>query len=198
MRPVLYALAGLALVAVVVVGLLQAGGSDEAATTGPPEPLARAEVLEALRGAPPQLAALHAQGSELLDGGAEAFDARLRELRGRPVVVNMWASWCGPCRFELPFFQAQAARRGDEVAFLGLNVGDNAGDAADFAAEYFMPYPSFQDPQRRILGRFGAAGLPATAYYDADGELSFLHQGLYASEAKLSEAIERYALNPSA
>jgi cytochrome c biogenesis protein CcmG/thiol:disulfide interchange protein DsbE len=107
--------------------------------------------------------------------------------------VNLWASWCGPCRFELPFFQRQALERGDEVAFLGVNVGDSRSGARKFAEEFPMPYPSFEDPNQKLLGRFGAQGLPATAFYDASGELEFLHQGLYPSEEKLAEAIERYA-----
>ncbi|MBA3327880.1 MAG: TlpA family protein disulfide reductase [Solirubrobacterales bacterium] len=178
--------------ALLVIGLVQAGGKDSASTS-PPGPLSRAEVSEPLPGAPAELAALRARVNEINDGGVKAFDAQLRALRGRPVVVNLWASWCGPCRFELPFFQKQALQRGDEVAFLGVNVGDTEDAAREFAAEFPMPYPSFADPDQKLLGRFGAQGLPVTAFYDASGELEFLHQGLYPNEEKLAEAIERYA-----
>src|SRR5919106_4039195 len=70
---------------------------------------------------PPELKALRAQANRLLDGGAEAFERRLRELGGHPVVVNQWASWCGPCRFEFPFFQRLARRYEGRVAFLGVD-----------------------------------------------------------------------------
>ncbi len=193
MRRALIIAGMLGLVAVVAIGLTQAGSSEQAAGQ-PPEPLTRAEVLGPLEGAPPELAALHRQTSELLGGGEDAFDARLAALEGRPVVVNFWASWCGPCRVELPYIQAQAAKRGTEIAFLGVNVGDERGAAREMAAEFPMPYPSFEDPRQSLLGRFGARGLPVTAFFTADGELEQVHQGLFPSEEALSEAIERYAL----
>ena len=188
-RIVLLALATVALAAVVIVGLGQAGGDEDA----PPEPLTREEVLESLEGAPPQLAALHRRASELVPGGERAFDAELRRLRGRPVVVNFWASWCGPCRLELPYFQAQAIERGRTLAFLGVNVEDARDEARAMLREFFLPFPSIEDSGSRITQRLGAQGLPITAFYDRRGQLSFLHQGQYPSEAALAEDIERYA-----
>ena len=109
------------------------------------------------------------------------------------MVVNAWASWCGPCRFEFPFFQKQAVKRGKEIAFLGVNSQDNKGDAEEFLDEYPLPFPSYEDPDGDIARDLRVVGLPATAYYDRKGELAYLHQGGYASEAKLAEDIERYA-----
>jgi hypothetical protein len=85
-------------------------------------------------------------------------------------------------------------RRGAQVAFLGINVGDARGAAREMAARYPMPYPSFEDPRDKLLGRYGARGLPATAFYDARGKLVILHQGVFPSEARLEAAIDRYAL----
>ncbi|MBA2631014.1 MAG: TlpA family protein disulfide reductase [Thermoleophilaceae bacterium] len=146
-----------------------------------------------LQDAPPPLAALYKQPSKLLKGGQDGYEDALRKLRGYPVVVNAWASWCGPCRFEFPFFQRQAAKRGKEVAFLGINSGDNDGDAMRFLDEYPLPFPSYKDPDQKILGRVKAVGLPSTIFYDRKGKLGFLHQGVYADEAKLAADIERYA-----
>jgi cytochrome c biogenesis protein CcmG/thiol:disulfide interchange protein DsbE len=150
--------------------------------------------LKRLAGAPPPLAALHKQRNELLDGGAGAFKARLRRLRGYPVVVNKWASWCGPCRFEFPFFQRQAVTRGKQVGFLGVDSDDSDGDAREFLRKYPVPFPSYKDPHLAVAAELGAVqATPATAFYDSKGKLAFLHQGGYASEAKLAEDIERYA-----
>lgn len=194
-RTLLIAAGTVALVVVLVIGLRQAGddGTDAEAGTA----MTREEVLAPLTpppAVPPRLAALHAQGSELVPGALPVYEEKLRELRGFPVVVNLWASWCGPCRFELPFIQEVSSELGREVAFLGVDVGDNREDAMKTAAEFFMPYPSVEDPRTKIRADLGAQGLPATAFYTADGKLDYLHQGAYRSADDLREDIRRYAL----
>ncbi len=168
---------------------LAACGSDEPSTT------AKAPDYDAaLAGAPKQLAELHDQQNELLDGGTEAFDARLRKLRGHPVVVNKWASWCGPCRAEFPHFQSQAAKHGDEVAFVGVDSNDGESSARDFLSEFPVPYPSYLDPDLEIADSIkGALAFPATAFYDRKGELQYVKNGVYASEHDLAADIKRYA-----
>jgi cytochrome c biogenesis protein CcmG/thiol:disulfide interchange protein DsbE len=147
-----------------------------------------------LAGAPAPLAKLHSQSNELLAGGREGFEQRLKQLRGYPVVVNKWASWCGPCRFEFPFFQRQAVKRAKEVAFVGVNSDDNDGDAKEFLRDYPVPFPSYEDPRLEVAAVFnGVQAFPTTAFYDSTGELAFVHQGNYATEAKLAEDIEQYA-----
>ena len=159
------------------------------------EPKAAAPIPQSkLAGAPPALAGLHRQASELLGGGTGAFKARLRILRGYPVVVNAWGAWCTPCRAEFPHFRGQGVKRAKTVGFLGVDVQDNDGDAREFLREQPVPYPSFRDPDQKIAALFGAVqGLPSTAFYDARGRLAFLHQGPYSSERRLAEDIDRYA-----
>jgi thiol-disulfide isomerase/thioredoxin len=140
---VLGALAALALVAAVVVGLSQAGSGDDPAASPPRFDLAEAK--RQLRGAPAPLARLHADASELLDGAG--FEASMEQLEGRPMVINKWASWCRPCRAEFPVFQRVATERGKEIAFLGLNAGDERPAAQRFLAEQPLPYPSYEDPE---------------------------------------------------
>ena len=123
----------------VCVALAAGCGSDKSAERpAAPDPSWR----KALAGAPAPLAALHRQSNELLDGGPDAFEDRLAELRGHPVVVNKWASWCGPCRAEFPFFREQALARGTRVAFLGVNSNDNDAAARKFLRVHPVPYPS--------------------------------------------------------
>jgi len=147
---------------------------------------------KALGGAPAPLAKLYSEANEVLPGGKDAFEKRVASL-GYPVVANVWASWCGPCRFEFPMFESVGTERGKEVAFLGVNSQDNKGDAEDFLDEYPLPFPSYEDGNGDVARKLRIVGLPATAYYDRKGELAYLHQGGYASEQKLAEDIERYA-----
>jgi cytochrome c biogenesis protein CcmG, thiol:disulfide interchange protein DsbE len=164
-------------------------GSDEEACRTATPPASEAT----LKGAPAKLAALHEQGNELLPGGTEAFDARLRELDGFPIVVNKWASWCGTCRFEFPYFQSQAGKQGKQVAFLGVDSDDGEDSACEFLAEFPVPYPSYIDPDLEISDELGALAFPATAFYDRRGELAYVKQGPYRSEKELAADIERYA-----
>jgi cytochrome c biogenesis protein CcmG, thiol:disulfide interchange protein DsbE len=156
-------------------------------------PSAAAE-REALARSPAPLAALHRQAGQLLDGGPAAFKARLAILRGHPIVVNKWASWCGPCKAEFPFFQRESVERGRRVAFLGVDSGDNDGDARSFLARLPVSYPSYKDPRLKIAALFNAvAAFPSTAFYDSRGRAAYLHQGAYLTRAQLAKDIERYA-----
>ena len=131
--------------------------------------------------------------SPYLPGGRDAFEAYVAK-QDKPVVVNKWASWCGPCRFEFPFLESQAKKRRGEVAFVGVNAEDNRADAQEFLAEHSVPYKHFEDPRQEIAASFdGVQGFPVTAFYRANGKREYVHIGGYASEADLAEDIERYA-----
>ena len=135
-------------------------------------------------------------GAALRDGGVAAFERELGRLRGRPVVVNQWASWCGPCRAEFPFFEQLAGRYRGRVAFLGVNSRDSRNDAEDFLARFPTTFGHFSDPDARIARTFRAGrAWPTTAFYTADGELNFTHQGQYRTKDDLDRDIQRYALD---
>ena len=194
-RRLLASLAALALVVVVAVGLLQSSPQESGARTDAPSP---EEVRELLAGAPAPLAGLHRQANLLLPGEERALQARLRELRGHPVVVNKWASWCGPCRAEFPAFQRVSADRGKEVAFIGLNSSDTPAPAKDFLRRFPLSFPSYADPRLKAAQALGiAATFPMTAFYDARGNQTFIHQGPYLDAEALEEDIDRYALGRS-
>ena len=152
-----------------------------------------AQTSRELKGSPAPLASIHDQAAQLLNGGTGAFKARLASLKGHPVVVNKWASWCGPCRAEFPMFQKLSVQLGKTVGFLGVNSNDNNGDARTFLKRYPVAYPSYSDPDSKIAELFnGIATFPATAFYDASGRLRYMHQGQYPSEQKLRADIHRY------
>lgn len=150
---------------------------------------------KALAGAPAPLAGLYKQGNQLLPGGTEAYEKRIAELRGYPIVVNVWASWCGPCREEFPVLQKLSARYGEKVAFLGVNSEDSDDLASRFLGENPVPYPSYTDPDKEILDSMGGlGGVPDTAFYDRSGELVYLKQGPYEENSELEADVRRYAL----
>lgn len=182
----------ISLVAAALVALLASGcGSSDDGDVGGKAP----DYERALAGAPAPLAALHEQAGELLPGGTEAYEKRIAALRGYPIVVNVWASWCGPCRFEFPTLQKLSARYGKRVAFLGVDAEDSSEEAARFLAEEPVPYPSYSDPDKDIADSLDASfGLPNTAFYDTGGKLVYLKQGPYAEDSELEADVKRYAL----
>ena len=193
MRKIVFALIGLGLVAIVVIGLTQSEGG---VAPNPGDIQSKApsqeEVDKAFEGSPPPLAKLHEEANQIVPGGQKELDRRLAALKGHPVVVNFWGSWCGPCRLEFPHFQQVAVDYGKRVAFLGVNARDNPGQAKKFLKEFPVTFPSVEDGEGSIAARLGARGYPTTAYYDKSGKRVFVHQGLYEEEKDLTDDIREY------
>ncbi len=179
--------------AAVLAALALAACGSGSGSGNPDSNLSVEQATEPIPGAPPQLAAIRAQGNQILDGGTDAFNARLEELKGTPVVVNKWASWCGPCRFEFPHFQTEALKHSSDVAFLGVLSDDSTAAGKTFLSELPLPYPSYDDPDQKIAEEIkGRAGFPATAFYDRSGELVYTKLGPYTDEAQLEADIQKY------
>jgi cytochrome c biogenesis protein CcmG/thiol:disulfide interchange protein DsbE len=195
MRRILPLIAALALVAVVAIGLSQAGGKEGGDGAAAPRFDLRSALarLDRAPAPPAPLTRLHHQASRLLGGGTAALKGRLRGLRGHPVVINKWASWCSPCRAEFPVFQQVATARGRSVAFLGLDANDKAPAAERFLAQRPLPYPSYDDPGQRLARTLKAPDVaPVTVFLDAKGRTAFIHSGQYTSARQLSGDIDRY------
>jgi cytochrome c biogenesis protein CcmG/thiol:disulfide interchange protein DsbE len=111
------------------------------------------------------------------------------------VVVNKWASWCGPCRLEFPWFQSLALKRGAQIAFLGVNSNDSDGAAKGFLTELPLPYPSYSDGDLKIAQELGGPpqAFPTTTFYDRSGKVVFTHPGVYQDEQHLIADVGRYA-----
>lgn len=153
----------------------------------------RAQIASAFTGSPTPLARLHAQANALIASSPVAFKSVLASLHGYPVVVNKWGSWCGPCRMEFPAFQQASVQRGRAVAFLGLDGGDNAGDARSFLKQFPVSYPSYADPDAQIAFALNAGSYyPTTLFFDRAGKLAYVHAGPYANSAALLADVARY------
>jgi thiol-disulfide isomerase/thioredoxin len=193
-RRILIAIGAVALVAVLVIGLSQSKEANHSSTAADAQ-LTDAQIQKQLQGAPPKLAALHAQAGQILTGNAKTVKQRIASFKGTPVVVNMWGSWCGPCVGETPLMGRASAKYGKKVAFIGLDVKDNDADAAAFLKKVPVGYPSYSDPDERTTQQLATTvGLPTTVFYTADGKQNEIHQGPFLSSADLDKAIQRYAL----
>jgi cytochrome c biogenesis protein CcmG, thiol:disulfide interchange protein DsbE len=96
----------------------------------------------------------------------------LRELHGRPLVVNFWASWCDPCRAEARVLEAGwREARADGVLFVGVDTQDNREDAGEFISEFGLTFPHVRAPGRETDRRWGVTGLPETYFVDARGRV---------------------------
>jgi cytochrome c biogenesis protein CcmG, thiol:disulfide interchange protein DsbE len=101
----------------------------------------------------------------------DAFTRLLDQLHGTPVVVNVWASWCVPCKAEAPLLRAASRTYGARVQFLGIDVLDSLDGARAFIEREGMSYPSVFDPSGAIRNALGMVGQPATVFYDASGTI---------------------------
>jgi cytochrome c biogenesis protein CcmG/thiol:disulfide interchange protein DsbE len=98
-------------------------------------------------------------------------NVNLRELRGRPVVLNFWASWCIPCRDEAPILHGGAARHRGQVVFVGVDIRDLTDDALGFARKYKINYVSVHDGGGKTWDSYGLTGVPETYFIDAQGRI---------------------------
>jgi cytochrome c biogenesis protein CcmG/thiol:disulfide interchange protein DsbE len=162
-------LAVTAFVALLVYGLTTTSADstiDDALSRGEAVP-APGFALDALADGRPAGAAGRAWERAARDG-----EVSLDELRGTPVVLNFWASWCDPCRAEAEVLEASwREQRAGDVLFLGLDAQDAREDARDFIAQFGLTFPHVRDPGKDTQRDWGATGLPETYFVAADGRV---------------------------
>jgi cytochrome c biogenesis protein CcmG/thiol:disulfide interchange protein DsbE len=117
------------------------------------------------------------------------FEGMLVAARGRPVVVNVWASWCGPCRVESPLLARAARSYADRVAFIGVDSRDDENDGRAFIARYRLDYPHVFDATGEIRARLRLRGFPTTYIFGRDGSLRYRVVG-GISEQELAARVE--------
>ena len=98
-------------------------------------------------------------------------DVSLDRLTGRPTLLNLWATWCLPCREEMPLLQEAFVRYGQEVRFLGVDTQDSPESAASFVSDFGIGYPHILDPDGELLSTLGVRGLPVTLAIDESGRI---------------------------
>ena len=112
---------------------------------------------------PPDFTVMDASGKEV----------KLSDFRGKPTVVNFWASWCGPCKSEMPDFDAVYQEMGDEIHFLMVNMTDGSQEtltgAQKFIADSGYTFPVYYDTQYSAAMAYGVSSLPTTYFFDAEG-----------------------------
>ena len=182
---------------VLVLALLAGCTAQAAPTPSPatPEQASPFAACTALGAAPPSAAPSSATGgAELPDLELPCFTGgepvRLPELRG-PAVVNLWASWCGPCRDELPLMQRLADRSGGRLHVLGVDVGDGRDAAASFAVGKQVTMPTLYDREKRLLSALGRVNLPVTVFIDAAGR-DYVHVKPVRTADELSELVRTH------
>ena len=112
---------------------------------------------------------------------ADGSSTSLADMKGTPVVLNMWATWCKPCVREMPDFDSVASSV-DGVRIIGVNVADSADDASAFAQQLGVQYEQFNDPAGELSDAFEVTGLPATAFVDASGKVVEVHSGALTAD----------------
>ena len=114
----------------------------------------------------------------------------LSQLRGKPVVINFWASWCPPCTDELPYFERLKAQYGDRVQVVTVDWNEDPGTALGYLRAQHLDLPVVSDRQSRIYAAYSLAEVPDTLVLDADGNVSYVSVG-GLSWAELVSAVDR-------
>ncbi len=170
-------------VAVVILGACSSSKALDARLTGP-GPVGQGGTIPI--GGPDVGTPLPTATYERLDGGAASFS----DYRGKPLVVNVWASWCSPCKQEMPAFEQVHQAMKDRFGFVGLNSRDDRNEARSVARSTGVTYDLLYDPKAGFVADTGVVAFPSTLFVDPGGKVVAVHAGaLKADElrAKLQE-----------
>lgn len=156
-----------------VVAALVGVGSWQATTRGTKIPI--------LTGGGKPAAPFH-----LVDISDPTREITLAQFAGRDLVINFWASWCIPCRTEMPVLEAAARHHHATVNFVGININDTKRDAQAFLSHVGVTYPVAFDPTGTTSGPYGLFGLPTTVFVNGSGTVVGVHDGGFSAKSLAS------------
>ena len=116
--------------------------------------------------------------AELIDGSSIS----LSDLKGKPVIINFWATWCGPCVREMPAFERLKEDFGDEIGIIAVNCGDDADTVKDFVDEYGYTFPVVLDEDYEVTMLYPSNSIPYTVVLDANGKITHVSTGAYDAD----------------
>ena len=116
----------------------------------------------------------------------------LSDLQGKPVLINFWASWCSPCRQEMPYIQ-QIYNEWQEkgLVLLAINIGESASQAAEFMRSQGLSFPVLLDPEGEIAGQYGVRAIPTSFFIDKDGIIQDMKVGAFHSKAEIESGLSK-------
>lgn len=174
------------LVGGIAAAVVTSGGDDGAGSSN--AAAARVDTT----GLPAKFVANAKQANRVVD---DQIFVKLQQLKGVPVVVNQWASWCPNCKAEFGYFADLADKYRGKVAFVGLDSQDERGKAEAFLKEHPVSYPSiFDESAAQAASIGGGQGWPTTMFYNAAGQRTFVRPGGYTTAESLDNDIRQYAL----
>jgi cytochrome c biogenesis protein CcmG/thiol:disulfide interchange protein DsbE len=183
--------------ALIALGAVAGCTGDDAApaASSPPQGKARAVLLPGCPPLGPQSTAPTALPDLELPclgvAGGPGPALPLRRLTGRPTVVNLWASWCAPCREELPAFARLARDAGSRLRVVGVASQDREGAAAEYAADSGLPFPSLFDADGELGRGLRRPALPVTVFVGADGAVAEIYQGAALTDTTLRALVRQ-------
>jgi peroxiredoxin len=124
--------------------------------------------------------------------GLDGEIVSLKDYRGSPVLLNFWATWCGPCRFEMPFIQEiyldpdwQAAG----VEIIAVNLGESSSEVEEFLSDNGLTFPVLLDSSTEVANRYNIRAIPTTLFIDKDGIIKRIDTGAFASAQEIDERL---------
>lgn len=141
------------------------------------------------------LALLDGEGLASEGLASEGDEARLSELKGRPVVINFWATWCAPCEQEMPLLQQYADRYEGQLALLGVDYEEDESVVREFVTEREITFPILLDRSGIVANQYYVRNFPTTFFVDSEGVLRAQHLGMLTEEL-LEKYLKTIGINP--